>query len=215
MCFKAGKIIRHRYGSKLGCVHTSSVLGLGLGEMTLGSYLNEPLNAQVDLLNVGGLHEDQIRVRLATTEDFKRMGVDRAYFLTSITFDVEIDDSGGARIVITSEDPVLEPYLDFIVEARWPSGRLLREYTVLVDPPVFDQSNPVISASSRVAEVDGEPDPAKKKSVTSSTSGTRVDVRDSNLAPGEMPSRALSVLNCSWIWRDRGLPRIIGALVTT
>ena len=176
----------------LGCVHTSSVLGLGLGEMTLGSYLNEPLNAQVDLLNVGGLHEDQIRVRLATTEDFKRMGVDRAYFLTSITFDVEIDDSGGARIVITSEDPVLEPYLDFIVEARWPSGRLLREYTVLVDPPVFDQSNPVISASSRVAEVDGEPDPAKKKSVTSSTSGTRVDVRDSNLAPGEMPSRAFN-----------------------
>ena len=152
----------------LGCVHTSSVLGLGLGEMTLGSYLNEPLNAQVDLLNVGGLHEDQIRVRLATTDDFKRMGVDRAYFLTSITFDVEIDDNGRARIVITSEDPVLEPYLDFIVEARWPSGRLLREYTVLVDPPVFDQSNPVISASRRVAEVDGEPEPAKKKSVTSS-----------------------------------------------
>jgi len=176
----------------LGCVHTSSVLGLGLGEMTLGSYLNEPLNAQVDLLNVAGLHEDQIRVRLATTDDFKRMGVDRAYFLTSITFDVEIDDNGSARIVITSEDPVLEPYLDFIVEARWPSGRLLREYTVLVDPPVFDQSNPVISASSRVAEVDGEPDPAKKKSVTSSTSGTRVDVRDSNLAPGEMPNRAFN-----------------------
>jgi pilus assembly protein FimV len=179
----------------LGCVHTSSVLGLGLGEMTLGSYLNEPLNAQVDLLNVGGLHEDQIRVRLATTDDFKRMGVDRAYFLTSITFDVEIDDNGRARIVITSEDPVLEPYLDFIVEARWPSGRLLREYTVLVDPPVFDQSNPVISASRRVAEVDGEPEPAKKKSVTSSTSsttGTRVDVRDSNLAPGEMPNRAFN-----------------------
>ena len=179
----------------LGCVHTSSVLGLGLGEMTLGSYLNEPLNAQVDLLNVGGLHQDQIKVRLATTDDFKRMGVDRAYFLTSITFDVEIDDNGRARIVITSEDPVLEPYLDFIVEARWPSGRLLREYTVLVDPPVFDQSNPVISASRRVAEVDGEPEPAKKKSVTSSTSsttGTRVDVRDSNLAPGEMPNRAFN-----------------------
>jgi pilus assembly protein FimV len=176
----------------LGCAQTSLVLGVGLGEMTLGSYLNEPLNAQVDLLNVGGLHEDQIRVRLATNEDFQRMGVDRAYFLTSISFDVEIDDSGRARIMITSEDPVLEPYLDFIVEARWPSGRLLREYTVLVDPPVFDQSNPVISASARVAEVDGEPDPAKKKSVTSSTSGTRVDVRDSNLAPGDMPNRAFN-----------------------
>lgn len=175
----------------LGCVQTSSVLGLGLGEMTLDSYLNEPLNAQVDLLNVGGLHEDQIRVRLATSDDFTRMGVDRAYFLTSISFDVEIDDSGRARIVITSEDPVLEPYLDFIVEARWPSGRLLREYTVLVDPPVFDQSNPVVSASARVSEVDGVPDPAKKKSVTSST-GTRVDIRDSNLASGAMPNRTFN-----------------------
>ena len=175
----------------LGCVQTSSVLALGLGEMTLDSYLNEPLNAQVDLLNVGGLHEDQIRVRLATSDDFTRMGVDRAYFLTSISFDVEIDDNGRARIVITSEDPVLEPYLDFIVEARWPSGRLLREYTVLVDPPVFDQSNPVVSASSRVAEVDGEPEPAKKKSVTSTT-GTRVDVRDSKLAPGAMPNRTFN-----------------------
>ncbi len=178
----------------LGCVQASSVMALGLGEVTLDSYLNEPLKAQVDLLNVGGLHEDQIRVRLATTDDFKRMGVDRAYFLTSISFDVEIDDSGRTRVLITSQDPVLEPYLDFIVEARWPSGRLLREYTILVDPPVFDETSPVISASSRVAEVDGEPEPepAKKKQEVATTTGTRVDVRDSQLAPGQMPTRAFN-----------------------
>jgi len=166
-------------------------MALGLGEMSLDSYLNEPLKAQVDLLNIGGLHEDQIKIRLATSDDFKKMGVDRAYFLTSISFDVEIDDDGRARILITSEDPVLEPYLDFILEARWPSGRLLREYTVLVDPPVFDDTNPVISASSRVAEVDEEAEPSKKKQ-TVSTSGTRVDIRDSKLAPGAMPSRAFN-----------------------
>ncbi|MEM6580167.1 MAG: FimV/HubP family polar landmark protein [Pseudomonadota bacterium] len=176
----------------LGCVQASSVWGLGLGEMTLESYLNEPLAAQVDLLNLEGLGEDQIRVRLATSEDFERLGVDRAYFLTSISFDVEIDEQGRGRIVITSEEPVLEPYLDFIVEARWPSGRLLREYTVLVDPPVFDDSTPVVSASDRVAEIDGEAEPAKKKPVASTGSGTRVDIRDSNLGPGQMPSRAFN-----------------------
>ena len=165
-------------------------MALGLGEMTLDSYLNEPLKAQVDLLNVAGLHEDQIKIRLATSDDFKRMGVDRAYFLTSLKFHVEIEDSGSARIVVTSEDPVLEPYLDFIVEARWPSGRLLREYTVLVDPPVFDQSHPVVSASSRVAEVTGEPEPSKKKPEVTATTGTRVDIRQSQLAPGQMPTRA-------------------------
>ncbi|MBP6699782.1 MAG: FimV family protein [Halioglobus sp.] len=165
-------------------------MALGLGEMTLGSYLNEPLRAQVDLLDVGGMHEDQIKIRLATAEDFKRMGVDRAYFLTSLSFHVEIDDSGRGRIVVTSEEPVLEPYLDFIVEARWPSGRLLREYTVLVDPPVFDQSTRVVSASTRVAEISGEPEPAKKKREVVATTGTRVDVRNSQLGPGEMPTRA-------------------------
>jgi len=174
----------------LGCVQASSVVALGLGEMTLGSYLNEPLRAHVDLLDLGGLHEDQIRVRLATPDDFKRMGVDRAYFLTSLSFHVEIDDSGRGRIVVTSEEPVLEPYLDLIVEARWPSGRLLREYTVLVDPPVFDQATPVVSASARVAEVSGVPAPAKKKQEVVASTGTRVDIRQSQLAPGEMPTRA-------------------------
>ncbi|MEJ2532355.1 MAG: hypothetical protein P8Y92_11190 [Halioglobus sp.] len=134
----------------MGCLQAGSVMALGLGELTLESFLNEPLRAKVDLLDVGGLHEDQIRIRLATREDFDRLGVDRAYFLTSLKFDVSLDDNGKASIRVSSEEPVLEPYLDFIVEARWPSGRLLREYTVLVDPPVFDTSTPVISASERV-----------------------------------------------------------------
>ena len=173
----------------LGCLNVGSVWALGLGDITLESFLNEPLKAQVSLLNTGGLHSDEIRIRLATGEDFERMGVDRAYFLTGIKFEVKVDDSGQGVIVMTSDDPVLEPYLDFIVEARWPSGRLLREYTVLVDPPVFDTSTPVISASERVAEVDGEPLPSKKKPEPEATSGTRVDVRKSELAPGEMPER--------------------------
>ena len=173
----------------LGCLNASSVWALGLGELTLESFLNEPLKAQVDLLNTGGLQADEIRIRLATSDDFERMGVDRAYFLTGIKFDVQVDQSGRGVIVVTSDDPVLEPYLDFIVEARWPSGRLLREYTVLVDPPAFDTVNPVVSASQRVAEIEGEPEPAKKATDPAATSGTRVKTSASNLAPGEMPNR--------------------------
>jgi pilus assembly protein FimV len=175
----------------LGCLHASSVMALGLGELTLDSFLNEPLKARVDLLNTGGLHQDEIRIRLATREDFEKMGLDRAYFLTSIKFEVKLDDQGRAQVVMSSDDPVLEPYLDFIVEARWPSGRLLREYTVLVDPPVFDKTSPVISASQRVAEVEGEPAPVKKTQgkAASEKTGTHVDVKKSELAPGAMPER--------------------------
>jgi len=52
-------------------------MALGLGEMELESFLNEPLKASVDLLNMGGLHGDEIKVRLGTTEDFKKLGIDR------------------------------------------------------------------------------------------------------------------------------------------
>ena len=177
----------------LGCLQAGSVWGLGLGEMTLESFLNEPLKAKVDLLNTGGLHSDEIRVRLATAEDFDRMGVDRAYFLTGIKFEVSVDSDGRGIILLSSDDPVLEPYLDLIVETRWPSGRLLREYTVLIDPPAFDDSNPVVSASERVYEVEGIPaEPVKKKQDPATTSGTRVDVRNSDLAAGEMPQRDFS-----------------------
>ena len=56
----------------LGCLQAGSVWALGLGEMTLESFLNEPLKAQVEVLNTDGLNEDQIRIRLATKEDFDR-----------------------------------------------------------------------------------------------------------------------------------------------
>lgn len=176
----------------LGCIHASSSFALGLGDLKLESFLNEPLQAKVDLLNTDGLHSDEIRIRLATREDFERLGVDRAYFLTSIQFDVNVDAQGRGSITISSDDPVLEPYLDFIVEARWPSGRLLREYTVLVDPPLFDTTSPVISATERVAEVEGTPLPdgsEKKSQGAAATSGTRVDTKKSELAAGDMPDR--------------------------
>jgi len=161
--------------------------------MTLESFLNEPLKAKVDLLNTGDLDEDQIKVRLATTEDFDRLGVDRAYFLTGIKFEIQVDDSGRGHILLTSDDPVLEPYLDFIIETRWPSGRLLREYTVLVDPPAFDQAAQVISASERVETLEGIAAPTKKKTEAAAGSGTRVDLgQQSGLAPGEMPQRSFS-----------------------
>ena len=118
--------------------------GLGLGDITLNSYLNEPLSAEVLLLDIQDLTADDIKVRLGTQDAFDRLGVDRAYFLTSIKFEVVVEDS-AARILLTTTKPLLEPYLDFLVETRWPDGRLLREYTVLVDLP----TQPLASAQSR------------------------------------------------------------------
>lgn len=122
---------------------SNPVLGLGLGDVKLMSYLNEPLRAEVALLDVKDLDIEDIRVRMATQEDFDRLGVERAYFLSSIQFQIVVDGA-SSKILMTTSEPLLEPYLDFLLETRWPDGRLLREYTVLVDlpKPIMVQTTP-------------------------------------------------------------------------
>ena len=102
---------------------------LGLGELALFSYLNEPFRAEVALLEADSLDDKDVHVGLASDAEFERLGVSRDFLLTRINFEIEADGS-GRRVVLTTETPLREPYLDFVVEARWPDGRLLREYTV-------------------------------------------------------------------------------------
>ncbi len=115
-----------------GLTASSQLLALGLGELTLQSALNQPLKAEIKLVDSDGLTKWEIKPSLAAAGDFERAGVDRLYFLTKIKFQVE-----GNKVVLTSREPVNEPFLNFLVELNWPSGRVLREYTVLLDPPTF------------------------------------------------------------------------------
>lgn len=173
------------------------VSALGLGDIRIQSFLNEPLRAEVELLDTRELLVDDIRIRLAESEDFDRLGVERSYFLTGIQFEVRIDAATGQGVILLStEEAVLEPYLDFIIEARWPSGRLLREYTMLVDPPAFRQDMVTVSVAERVEAMTskppaGEPAPSTQ-SPRESSSGDSVRLRESTLPPGEMPERAFS-----------------------
>ena len=108
---------------------------LGLGEITLHSALNQPLNADIELLAVGDdMTASDIKVALAPAEAFNQAGVDRVYFLNDLRFSPLL--RGGKSVVrVVSNQPVREPYLNFIVELKRPGGQLLREYTVLLDPP--------------------------------------------------------------------------------
>lgn len=129
---------------------TSYASALGLGEIELESYLNEPLDARIEILNTEGLLPAQVLVRLASEGDFDRVGIERSFFLTGINFQVVIDSEGDSYVAVSTREPVREPFLSFVIETKWPSGRLLREYTVLLDPPSFDDGI-VISASDVVA----------------------------------------------------------------
>lgn len=107
---------------------------LGLGEITLHSALSQPLDAEIELLNLGDLGEAEVKVRLAPPEVFNRSGVDRLYFLNDLRF-TPIFSRGRGVIRVVSARPVREPYLNFIVEVSRPNGDLYREYTLLLDPP--------------------------------------------------------------------------------
>lgn len=128
-----------------------AVSALGLGEITLKSALNQPLHAEIQLLQVRDLTKSEILVGLASADDFERVGVDRPYFLTNLRFAVVLDAPGGPVIRLSSNKPVREPFVNFVLQAQWPSGKLLREYTLLMDLPVFSdqKARPVTAAQSQ------------------------------------------------------------------
>ncbi len=137
--------------STVGLLYSGVTSALGLGEITLKSQFNQPLNAEIRLLKVRDLSEEEILTALASREDFSRAGVDRIFFLSGLNFEVVLDNPSNPFIRVTTRKPVTEPYLNFLIEVQWPSGRLLREYTLLLDLPVFTEaapSRPAVTAPS-------------------------------------------------------------------
>ena len=119
---------------------------LGVGDINLRSALNQPLEAEIELLQVRDLSSQEILPALASPDEFGRAGLERPFFLTDLTFTPVVNASGRSVIRITSTRPVREPYLNFLMEVRWPSGRVLREFTLLLDPPLYDPT-PVRAAA--------------------------------------------------------------------
>ena len=119
----------------------SQVNALGLGEIQVNSALNEPLDAEIKLTQVRDLSPLQIQPRMASLDEYATSTDGRqSRYLRDIQFQVLVSPEGTGRIRLKSTEPVQEPFLNFMVEVNWPSGRLVREYTLLLDPPVFDPS---------------------------------------------------------------------------
>ena len=117
---------------------SSEVWALGLGDIKLESALGEPLRAEIELLSATPSELDNLSIDLASADTFARYGLDRPYYLQEIEFKiVRSGREDGNAVQVRSRAPMAEPFLTFLVEANWSSGRLLREYTVLLDPPTY------------------------------------------------------------------------------
>ncbi|GGB90430.1 hypothetical protein GCM10011352_15580 [Marinobacterium zhoushanense] len=121
-----------------GALSATQANALGLGEIRVNSALNEPLNAEIKLLQVRDLSPLQIQPRMADIDEFSLAGISKSRFLSDVSFDVRVMPDGSGIIRMKSTAPIKEPFLNFLVEVNWPAGRLVREYTLLLDPPVFD-----------------------------------------------------------------------------
>ena len=133
---------------------------LGLGELTLKSTLNQPLVAEIELLDVKELTAAEVVPSLASPEDFAKAGVDRQAFLNDLTFTPVLNASGKSILRVTSSKPLSEPMVKFLVQVMWPNGRLLRDYSVLLDPSKF---------SPQTAEAAAQPAPTGTTPVTAAS----------------------------------------------
>jgi len=116
---------------------TSSTLALGLGEITLNSSLNEPLDAEIVVLSSDDLEAGQLLVSLASPEAFERAGISRDFFYSQMQFSIYRNSADLHVIKVATDQPVVEPYLNFLVQLQWPAGRVMREYTLLLDLPIY------------------------------------------------------------------------------
>jgi pilus assembly protein FimV len=99
--------------------------------------LDQPLEAEIELLSVDSGDLEGLVVQLGTAEEFRQLGVERSFSLTNIEFEIVRRKNNTAYIKLTTTAPFSEPFLNVVVKAIWPNGSVLREFTALIDPPNF------------------------------------------------------------------------------
>ena len=135
---------------------SSFTYALDLGDLSIQSSVNQPLEAEISLLDVRDLSAVDIKPQLASPDAFRQAGIDRELFLTSLVFTPVLDANGKNVIRVTSTNPVNNPSLSFLVEVLWPNGRLLREFTTQVDTSLY-QSEPSASVAQQPVTAVSQP----------------------------------------------------------
>ena len=153
-----------------------NVHAAGLGRLVVLSGLGQPLRAEIEVTATRDELAD-MKAQLASPEAFKQAGIDYATTLLSISFKLDKKPNGQTVIKLSSERPINEPFVDMLMELNWASGRLVREYTFLLDPPEY-----VAKSSAPVAPVVVSSVPDVKVTPRSGVSAIDNDVRAKALA---------------------------------
>lgn len=123
-----------------------AAFALGLGEVRNVSPLNQPLAAEIPILSAAPDELDSLRASIASREEFARLGIDRPGFLSTVSIKVVKGKGGEPFLQLHSAERITEPFVTLLVEAGWNRGRLVREYTLLLDPPVYRDASARVTA---------------------------------------------------------------------
>jgi pilus assembly protein FimV len=139
---KGGGITALRLALAACLVAPVLVQAAGLGRLTVQSDLGQPLRAQVEIVSLQPGEEDSLSARIASIEAFRQAGIEYSPSLASIRVSIERRD-GKPIVRLSSSDPLNEPFVELLVELQWATGRLVREYTFLLDPPGYKGPQPI------------------------------------------------------------------------
>jgi pilus assembly protein FimV len=181
----------------LGFLTPLTSYAFGLGKIEVKSALNEPFRAEIPVTALRSGEKDNLEVKLASPTEFEKAGLFRSFILSDVNFEI-VDKEGQSKILLTTKKAVKEPFLDFLITATTGSGQMLREYTVLLDPPAYVTA-PVTESTSAVApspKVQSQSTSTEYQYQSSNTSDSYQVKRDDtlwNVALDTRPSDAVSV----------------------
>ncbi len=155
-------------------------LAVGLGQASVGSYLNAPLNASIPLLESSGYALDQLRVSVAEPADFAAAGLEWTPLAASVRAQV-IEQQGQRQVRLSSDQPMQEPWLDLLLAVESPDGQQLRDVTLLFDPPGYSQQSQTQTAAP-VASYAASTAPSEVSSVPPVSSSAREQDRETSSA---------------------------------
>jgi pilus assembly protein FimV len=123
------------------CLLPSAAFAAGLGKLTVLSALGQPLRAEIEVVSLQPNEVDSLTARLASPDTFRQANIELNGALLQVRFAIETRAGAGAVVTMTSTQPMNEPFFDMLIELGWSSGRLVREYTFLLDPPEYNRGN--------------------------------------------------------------------------
>jgi pilus assembly protein FimV len=156
----------------------TGALALSLGRLTVQSALGEPLRAEIDVPDINAEEAASLKTVVASPDAFVAAGLDYNPAMSIVQATLQRRPDGRAFIRITSERAINEPFVDMILETSWSSGRTVRDYTMLFDPPALRQP----STAPSMPQVSAQPLPSVEAKATPQAGSKRIAVKSGDTA---------------------------------